>query len=349
MKLCPNCSAELRDSVIKCRHCGQSLREAAEPAPAASNTPSPGPLGPPSKSASTTASPGVPSAWAPPREEKLGWWSPNASKQQPASDDIESATETEPDRAPVVTQTAEPVTVAGVETQDRPAWTGKPDAWATPARVPEPMSTSVASAPPRPPVHAPDSQDHRALPAEKRSAHPDFLMLLAGAAAVAVAAIAWQAVAEPWVELQITDTSVRDDPVFVGDMIIRGKGAIIGTIAYALAGVIGALGVMWFLFGFDKGWAMPWLAGPAAGVIAAVAGLAAAVLSTMLWFVWEEAAVQRSRAVGMTPEKLEELLNTQPAPLVEIVRQPGLVRFGLMMGLALVAACVAMAAANKRG
>jgi hypothetical protein len=85
------------------------------------------------------------------------------------------------------------------------------------------------------------------------------------------------------------------------------------------------------------------------GLVAAVFGLAATVLSTVLWFVWEDAAVERARAVGKTPEKLQELLNHQPAPLVEIIRQPGLVRFGVMMGLGLIAACVAMAAANKRG
>jgi hypothetical protein len=347
MKLCPHCSAELRDSVIKCLHCGRSLKEAPEPAADASITPAPGSVPSPSTSSSN--------AWAPRREEKLGWWSPNPSTQ-PATEVVESGaterdetvdttTDVEPDRAPVATQTVEPVPVARGESQPQPPWSAKADAWATRARMPE-----QTSARPHPPVHASETQGLRALPVGKRSsAHPDFLMLLAGAAAVAIAVVAWQAVAEPWVELRITDMTERGEFVLVGEMTIRGKGAVIGTIAQVLAGVIGALGVMWFLFGFDKGWSMPLFASPAVSIVTSVFGLAATVLSTMLWFVWEDAAIERARAVGKTPEALRDLLNQQPAPLVEIMRQPGVVRFGVMTGIGLVAACVAMAAANKRG
>lgn len=355
MKPCPHCNAELRDSVIKCTHCGKSLREAPEPVAAASV------VSPPAARAGAASTPTetdpdarrsqrhAASPWAPPREEKLGWWTPNPRQGDPPAEEPEAETvslEQEPRRLEPVTR---------VETEPRPAWTGKPDAWATPPPTQAPTEPVVHPEPEAPradelePPHR-EVADLRALPVERRSAaRPDFLLLLAALGAIVAAAVAWQAVAEPWVGLRITDTSDRADPVFIGDMVIRGRGAIVGTIGHVLAGVIGALGVMWFLFGLDRGWTMPWFASPGTGIVAAVGGLGMTVLSSTVWFVWESAAVERARAVGKTPEKLQELLDQQPAPLVEIVRQPGLVRFGVMMTVGLVAACIGVAAARKRG
>jgi hypothetical protein len=346
MKLCPYCNAELRDSVIKCTHCGRSLRDAPEPgttgpveSPPGTRTPSPSAR--PERGNSRPSEAHTPSPWAPPREDKLGWWTPNPRGSEPPPGEPRTEAEI------LERETRESAPMTRVETQPRPAWTGRPDAWATPeAPAPTPGREAPRVVQDESPLELPDL---RALPAERRSgARPHFLLIFAGLAAIGAAVVAWQAVAEPWVALRITDTSERLDPVFVGDMVIRGKGAIVGTIGHIVAGVIGALGVMWFLFGFDRGWTMPWFASPAAAIVAAVGGIGATVLSSTVWFVWEDAAVERARAVGNTPEKLQELLNLQPAPLVEIARQPGLVRFGAMMALALVAAGVAMAAANKR-
>jgi hypothetical protein len=67
-----------------------------------------------------------------------------------------------------------------------------------------------------------------------------------------------------------------------------------------------------------------------------------------VWFVWEDAAVASSRSVGLAREKLQEILNLQPAPLVEISRLPGLIRFGTMMVIGLVVASAAWWASRRR-
>ncbi|MGH2590886.1 MAG: hypothetical protein ACRDGW_08830 [Actinomycetota bacterium] len=194
-----------------------------------------------------------------------------------------------------------------------------------------------------------DPDDRRALPSDSRiSARPDVVLLLSAIATVVAAFLAWQAVPEPWVRLVITDTSDRLDPVLVGRMSVPGKDALVGTIGQALALALGGLGVMWVLFGFDRGWTMPWFANPVIGIGTAVAGLGAVVLSSTVWFVWEDAAVAGARSAGIAPEKLQEILNLQPAPLVEISHLPGLVRFGTMMVVGLVVASTAWWASRRR-
>jgi hypothetical protein len=194
-----------------------------------------------------------------------------------------------------------------------------------------------------------DHGDRRALPSDPRpAARFDVVLLLSAVAAVIAASLAWQAVAEPWVRLVITDTSDRLDPVLVGRIVLPGKEALVGTIGQALAIALGGLGVMWFVFGFDRGWTMPWFANPMIGIGAAVAGLGAVVLSSLVWFVWEDAAVAHARSVGLAREKLQEILNLQPAPLVEISRLSGIMRFGTMMAIGFVAASAAWWASRRR-
>jgi hypothetical protein len=194
-----------------------------------------------------------------------------------------------------------------------------------------------------------DPDDRRALPTDSRiSARPDVVLLLSALVTIVAAFLAWQAVAEPWVRLVITDTSDRLDPVLVGRMSVPGKDALVGTIGQALALGLGGLGVMWFLFGFDRGWTMPWFANPVIGIGTAIAGLGAVVLSSTVWFVWEDAAVAGARSAGIAREKLQEILNLQPAPLVEISRLPGLVRFATMMVFGLVVASTAWWASRRR-
>jgi hypothetical protein len=189
----------------------------------------------------------------------------------------------------------------------------------------------------------------RALPRERRrSARPDYVLLLASLAAAAAAYFAWKAVAQPWVELVITDT--RDlDPVLVGNIVLRGQLAMVGTIGLGLAGVLGTLGVTWLFYGFDRGSNVPWFVNPFIAIVATLVGVGGALLSSTVWFVWKDAAIERSRAVGMSPEKLKELLDLQPPPFVEIQRQAGLMRFGGMMLVGLLAACAAMWSCRRRG
>lgn len=211
-----------------------------------------------------------------------------------------------------------------------------PDVWATdaPPRVPAGVSLT----------------DRRALPTERRSsARPDFALLAASVVAVAAAVMAWGAIADPWVKLVITDTSVALDPELVGEITLRGQAALVGIVGQGIAAVIGAYGVLWFLYAFDRGSTMPWFLSPSISILASVAGAGGTVLSAIVWFVWEDAAIERARAVRMTVDELRALLEMQPKPLVEIQQLGGLMRFGGAMVVALLAACTAWWAYRKRG
>lgn len=174
-------------------------------------------------------------------------------------------------------------------------------------------------------------------------------MLLAAVVAGAAAYWAWTALAEPWVRLAITDTSVRLDPELVGHVGLRGDAALIGAIGQGLAVVLGVYALAWLVYGFDRGSTMPWLVNPAISILVALGGVLATVLSGTVWFVWEDAAIEHARALKMTAEELRALLDLQPAPLVEIERLPGMMAFGGAMAVALLAACTAWWASRKRG
>jgi hypothetical protein len=246
----------------------------------------------------------------------------------------------EPEHEPV--PTAAPSAVATRVEPGLPA--DGPSAWATQDWTsPTTRSADLDAGP------AFDVGALRALPRERRhSARPDFVLLLASLAAAAAAYLAWKAVSEPWVELTITDTSDLD-PVLVGNIMLRGQLALVGTIGLALAGVLGTLGATWLFYGFDRGSNVPWFVNPVLAVVAATVAVAGAVLSSTVWFVWKDAAIERSRAVGLSPEKLKELLDLQPPPFVEIQRQAGLMRFGGMMLVGLLAASAALWSCRRRG
>jgi hypothetical protein len=174
------------------------------------------------------------------------------------------------------------------------------------------------------------------------------MLLLASIAAVGAAVLAWQAIADPWVTLVITDTSDRLDPKFIGEITLRGQAALAGLIGQAIAAVLGVYGAVWFFFGFDRGSTMPWYVNPAIAIAAAIAGAIGVLVSGVLWFVWQDAAVRHAKAVQMTGAELRELLERQPIPLVEIHQQAGLLRFGGAMLFGLLAASTAWWSYRKR-
>jgi hypothetical protein len=218
-----------------------------------------------------------------------------------------------------------------------------------------PSPASAGATPPSAPAIAPPGVPlpnnltaRRALPSERRSGHPDLALLLAALATMAVAVLAWKAIDHPWVRLVITDTSDRLDPKLVGDITLRGHAALVGVLGRGLAVVLGALGAAWFLYGFDKGSTMRWFVNPAIAIVASIVGMLGVVLSALVWFVWEDAAVEHARAVRLTTEELATILDHQPAPLVEIQRLAGLMRFGGAMLIGLLSASLAWWAYRRR-
>lgn len=173
-------------------------------------------------------------------------------------------------------------------------------------------------------------------------------MLLAGLAAGAAGILAYLAITEPWVHLTVTRPATDTDPVLVATLSLRGKAAFVGTAGVAIAGALAVLGVVWFLYGFQRGWTMPSVMNPAFGILVAVAGLLAAGLASMVWFVWEDAMVARARAARMSTRAMQELLDLQPTPLVQIQRLSGLLSFAGMMVLGLVASSLGWYAYRRR-
>jgi hypothetical protein len=174
-------------------------------------------------------------------------------------------------------------------------------------------------------------------------------MLLAGMAALGAGVFAYLAVSQPWVHLTITRFATASEEAFVATMALRGKAAFVGTAGSTLAIVLAVYGLVWFVFGFQRGWTMPGVTNPAFGFIVTVTGLIATVLASTVWFVWEEAMVSRAKLAGMTSAEMKELLDLQPTPLVQIERLSGLMTFGGMMVLGFVACGLGWYAYRRRG
>lgn len=230
----------------------------------------------------------------------------------------------------------------------RAAGAAAPPATTTLPRRPE-RWIPAARAGTRPGRPIPEVVTRRALPTDRRrSGRPDLVLLLAAVASAAAGYLAWQTIGDHWVKLIITDTSDRLDPIPVGEIMLRAETALLGTIGQGLSAALVAFGLLWLAYGFDRGSTMPWFTNPVAAIGVSVAGLLATVVSATVWFVWADAAVSRSRALRMSAEELRELLDHQPAPLVEIHRLSGQMRFGGLMILALLAASAAWWAYRKR-
>ena len=271
VKICPNCEAELKDSVIRCVRCGRPLR------------------GEPDREAVTAA--------------------------------VASSTSTSTAPRSVPSAPVAPLSSAGART---PGVTHAPT-----------LHTTI------------DPRPLRALPS-RRAWGPDWLMLLAGIAAMSAGALAYLIVKEPWVHLAITRAATDTEDALLTALTLRGKAAFVGTAGTWLAIALAAFGLVWFFYGFQRGWTMPALTSPALGFLVTAAGLMATVLASMVWFVWEDAMVAHARAAGLSTQAMRELVDLQPAPLVEIERLSGLATFGLMMGLGFLASCLGWYAYRRR-
>ena len=188
----------------------------------------------------------------------------------------------------------------------------------------------------------------RALPS-RRAWGPDALMLLAGMVAIGAGVFAYLAVKEPWVRLTISRSAENADLEFVASLSMRAKTALIGTGATGLAIAVAVLGLAWFFYGLQRGWTMPGPVNPAFGMVVAIVGLLATVLSSTVWFVWEDALVLRAKVAGLSTQAMKDLLDQQPPPLVQIQRLSGLMMFGGMMVLGFLASCLGWYAYRRRG
>jgi hypothetical protein len=202
------------------------------------------------------------------------------------------------------------------------------------------------SAPPTSPLSDPST--HRAIPNSRRAFGPDMWMLWAGMAATVAGVLAFLAVKEPWAHLTITQPATDTIDAVVVEVTVRGHAAFVGTVGTVLAVMLTASSLMWFFYGFQRGWSMPGILNPVLSILVTVAGLGVALLSSMVWFVWQDAMIARAENVGFTTREMTQLLDQQPIPIVVIERLPGLISFGAMMALGLFASCLGWWAYRRR-
>jgi len=187
------------------------------------------------------------------------------------------------------------------------------------------------------------------MPEVKRQFGPDMWMLWAGMAAAAAGILAYLAIDQPWAHLHITAAATDTTDAVIADVTVRARSAFVGTAGTVLAIVLSVYGVLWFFYGFQRGWSIPGVLSPAVAILATLAGLGMTFLSSMVWFVWEDSMVLRAKTAGLTPSDMKALLDRQPVPIVVIERLPGMLSFGGMMALGLFASCLAWWAYRRRG
>jgi hypothetical protein len=217
---------------------------------------------------------------------------------------------------------------------------------AIPKTAPTPPLTTRA---PLVPAGAPlvDRMPRRALPT-RRAFGPDPIMLLAGLAAATAGVLAYLAIKEPWVHLTITQEATDTTPALVATLSLRGRAAFVGTAGMAIAVALALMGLIWFLYGFQRGWAMPGIVNPAIGLLVTTAGLLATALAAMVWFVWQDAMIEHAKGAHLSTVAMKNLVEAQPAPLVQIQRLSGLMTFAGMMVFGLLASCLGWYAYRRR-
>ena len=206
----------------------------------------------------------------------------------------------------------------------------------------DPMPTGPTSA-------LAEVEAHRALPTDRRPHGPDLWILLAGLAAIVAGVLAYLIVQDPWVHLTVSVPEGEFQEAIRVEVVARGQVAFAGTAAKALGVGLAAFGLVWFVFGFNRRWTIPGIANPALAILVSSAGIGLTVVSSMIWFVWEDAMVLRAKTAGMSADAMTQLLDRQPAPLVEIERLSGLMTFGGMMILGLFASSLGWWAYRRRG
>jgi hypothetical protein len=187
------------------------------------------------------------------------------------------------------------------------------------------------------------------MPEVERAWGLDMWMLWAGMAAAAAGILAFLALKEPWAHLTITSAATDTTEAVVADVTVRASSAFVGKAGSVLAIVLAAYGVLWFFYGFQRGWSMPSILSPAIAILVTLAGVGMTFLASMVWFVWQDSMILRAQSAGLTAIEMRTLLEHQPVPIVEIERLPGMISFGGMMALGLFAACLAWWAYRRRG
>ena len=253
------------------------------------------------------------------KDASLGWAAALPSPDPPGSEDPSAETE-----APA----PEPV---------RPPLGPAFDPWVTPAARTD-GSAPMVLATPRP-VEVSRSTTRRV----------DSVLMIAGVLALGGAVVAYSSLAMPWVHARLLAPEERGPARMVADLTFQGSGSLGGSVGLAVAATLFALGLLWFWYALDRGVNLPTFAHPLIALLAAATGGVVLALSRIGYFFWDDAFVSRSRDVGLSREGMHTLLESRPAPVIEVEQLGGTYRFGLALALALIAATVAWWSQRRRG
>jgi len=188
-----------------------------------------------------------------------------------------------------------------------------------------------------------------ALPVAKRRGRFDAGLFVAGVLLLAAGILAYLSIRHPWVKVRIT--GIDEDGIETGvvaRLALEGGQELAGKIGLVISVAMAIWGAVWCWYGFDRGAGIPAFAGPGFAILATIAGIGVAILSSTLWFVWSDAAVAHAGDTGMTAAALRLLLDTHPLPLVQLRRLPGLTEFGGLMVLGQLASYLAFWSSRRR-
>jgi hypothetical protein len=231
---------------------------------------------------------------------------------------------------------------------------------AAPARIPTAAQAPTAAAKPAHgstelpidvwAVSAPRVRPHRPPPTGSRTGgasirRTDLPLMAAGVLAAAAGALAYSALAVPWVHARISDATGSH---LAAEITLRGSDSIAGRAGVGIAIALGLLGLVWFWYGLDRGVGVPAIAHPASALIVALIAGIVVIFAAIGYLFWNDALVASAREAGMTKRAMRDLLDARPAPTIAIERLAGVLRFAAAAGLALLAGAVAWRAERRR-
>lgn len=219
-----------------------------------------------------------------------------------------------------------------------------PDPWVTPAerhgRTPPPALTPVVVAPGAGAARAPVST---AAPGARARAprRVDLGLLAAGALALASAAVALTSLSLPWITGTLATRGPRDTLRQVAELPFFADDALVRHGVLGLAVVVGALGLLWFWYGLDRGVQLPPLAHPGLGLLAGVLGWGLVAVARLGALVWETGFLAHARDAGLTREAMRTLLEDRNRRVLTFAAEVGITRFAIAASIALVAGLLA--------
>lgn len=219
-----------------------------------------------------------------------------------------------------------------------------PDPWVTPAarhgRTPTPALAPVVVAPGAVPGHAPVPGAAPGLRARApRRVDPE--LLVAGALALASAAVALTSLSLPWVTGTLATKGPRDELRQVAELPFFADDALVRNVVLGLALVVGVLGLLWFWYGLDRGVRLPLLAHPSLALLAGLLGWGLVVIARIGALVWETGFLAHARDAGLTREAMRALLEDRNRRVMTFVADVGATRFAIAASIALLAGLLA--------